>query len=152
MGLFKSKEEKDFIAAIEEIREFFDSQFSDWDKTLKLTISAKRATEFPVEKIEPVIRQMWVECYARGIVFAALADAKYKQIAKKIPNFESRFPLSEFNRSVSVQAKNFGELLGNLVYEIGQIKPDYLNVLEKHLEEPELTIIQNEAKIAVQQL
>jgi hypothetical protein len=151
MGIFASKDQKELTATMDQIKEFFDNHFNDWDRTLKLTIGAKRASEFPVEQIEPTVRKMWVECYARGIDFDLKAKDFNEDAARKYPNLRKHLPFDEYQKSVSFQMKKFGALLGNLVFEIGQIKPDYLEVLGRHLEEPELSVIKNEAIEAVRQ-
>lgn len=149
MGIFASKDQKQLAATMDEVKSFFDSHFEDWDRTLKLTIGAKRASEFPVEQIEPVIRKMWVECYARAIVFESEAVIFYEEEARKYPNLRVHLPIDGYKQSISFQLKKFGELLGTLVKEIGELKPDYLEVLEKHLHEPELSKIRSEAIEAV---
>ena len=45
-----------------------------------------------------------------------------------------------------------GALLGTLVKEISEFKPEYGDTLQKHLEEPELSVLKNEAKEAVKNL
>ena len=149
MGLFTSREQRELQAAMTEVKDFFDAHFKDWDRALKLTIGAQRASEFPVEKIEPVIRGAWVEAYARGIIFGDLAEKKYEELSRKYSGFSTSLPLTDYRSSVSFQLRKFGGLVGNLVFEIGKIEPDYLEVLEKHLEEPEISKIQQEAKLAV---
>ena len=152
MGLFQSREQKVIDASLGELNEFLRDDFNDWDRTLKLTISSKRASEFPVEKIEPVLRNLWVECYARAIVFSANAEAKYSELITRIPNFSKTLPEGTFNSLVSNQRKEMGYILGAVVREISGFKPEYAEILEKHLEEPELSVIKNEAKIAVKNL
>lgn len=149
MGIFASKDQKALAIAMDEVKSFFDGHYKDWERTLALTIGAKRASEFPVEQIEPTIRQMWVECYARSIVFENASKVFYENAAKKYPNLRSHLPITDYRQAVSFQLSKFGGLLGTLVKEICDIKPDYLSVLEKHLDEPELSIIKNEAMEAV---
>jgi hypothetical protein len=149
MGLFTNRNERDLVAAMTELEQFIDSHFEDWDRTLKLTIGARRACEFPVDRIESVIRWAWVQSYARGIVFGNLAEDKYREISIQYPKFSSYLPDADFKRSVKIQKAKFPGLVSNLLYEIGQIKPDYLEVLAKHLEEPEFSKIQEEAGSAV---
>jgi hypothetical protein len=152
MGLFASKEQKEIDSAVQELKDFMMEDFKDWDRTLKLTISAKRASEHPIEKIEPVVRQMWVECYARAIVFSANVEAKYEILLKRVPSFGNTISVSTFNSLVSQQRREMGALLGTLVKEISEFKPEYGDTLQKHLEEPELSVLKNEAKEAVKNL
>lgn len=152
MGLFTSKEQKEINVALHELNEFMLEDFKDWDRTLKLTISAKRASEHPIEKIEPVVRQMWVECYARAIVFSANSEAKYKTLLKSVPSLRNTVSESTFESLVSQQRREMGALIGTLVREISEFKPEYSETLQKHLEEPEISIIKNEAKLAVKDL
>jgi hypothetical protein len=152
MGLFASKEQKEINTALQELKDFMMKDFKDWDRTLKLTISAKRASEHPIEKIEPVVRQMWVECYARAIVFSANVEAKYEILLKRVPSFGNTISESNFESLVSQQRREMGALIGTLVREISEFKPEYGETLQKHLEEPEISIIKNEAKLAVKDL
>jgi hypothetical protein len=152
MGLFTSKEQKEMNAALQELNDFMMEDFKDWDRTLKLTISARRASEHPIEKIEPVVRQMWVECYARAIVFSAKAEAKYKTLLIRVPSFGNSVSEATFESLVSRQRREMGALIGTLVREISEFKPEYADTLQKHLEEPEVSVLKNEAKEAVKNL
>jgi hypothetical protein len=152
MGLFTSKEQKAVDAALVELNDFMKADFDDWDRSLKLTIGAKRASEHPIEKIEPVVRQMWVECYARAIVFSAKVEAKYKEIVRRVPTFSNTVSEATFEKLVSQQRREMGGLMGTLVREICEFKPEYKVVLQIHLEEPEMSSLKNEAKEAVQDL
>jgi hypothetical protein len=81
MGIFKSKLDKQVELGVSELQELVTKHYNDWDKVLKLTITAKRAAEFPLEIIEPVIRKMWVECYVRAMSLHTECEKKYNGIA-----------------------------------------------------------------------
>ena len=149
MGLFENKQEKELRAALAELSLFMEKDFWDWDKRIKLAITPRKASEFPVEVIEPVLRSLWVECMARSIVFSARAESKYMELVLRIPSFSTAHDEEIFNLRLSNQLKDMGSILGSVVHEICNIKPDYASMLEKHLEEPELTKIKEDAKKAV---
>ena len=146
MGIFKSKLDKQVELGVSELQELVTKHYNDWDKVLKLTITAKKAAEFPLKTIEPVIRKMWVECYVRAMLLHTECEIEYKAIAVRIPEIEFMFPIGKLGQIVRAQGRTMGEDLGSVVREICEIKPDYLETLELHLEEPELSKIKNEAK------
>ena len=146
MGIFKSKLDKQVELGVSELQELVTKHYNDWDKALKLTITAKRAAEFPLKTIEPVIRKMWVECYVRAMLLHTECEIEYKAIAVRIPEIEFMFPIGKLGQIVRAQGRTMGEDLGSVVREICEIKPDYLETLELHLEDPELSKIKNEAK------
>ena len=146
MGIFKSKLDKQVELGVSELQELVTRHYNDWDKFLKLTITAKKAAEFPLKTIEPVIRKMWVECYVRAMLLHTECEIEYKAIAVRIPEIEFMFPIGKLGQIVRAQGRTMGEDLGSVVREICEIKPDYLETLELHLEEPELSKIKNEAK------
>ena len=146
MGIFKSKLDKQVELGVNELQELVTRHYNDWDKVLKLTITAKKAAEFPLKTIEPVIRKMWVECYVRAMLLHTECEIEYKAIAVRIPEIEFIFPIGKLGQIVRAQGRTMGEDLGSVVREICEIKPDYLETLELHLEEPELSKIKNEAK------
>ena len=146
MGIFKSKLDKQVELGVSELQELVTKHYNDWDKVLKLTITAKKAAEFPLKTIEPVIRKMWVECYVRAMLLHTECEIEYKAIAVRIPEIEFMFPIGKLGQIVRAQGRTMGEALGSVVREICEIKPDYLETLELHLEEPELSKIKNEAK------
>ena len=146
MGIFKSKLDKQVELGVSELQELVTKHYNDWDKALKLTITAKKAAEFPLKTIEPVIRKMWVECYVRAMLLHTECEIEYKAIAVRIPEIEFMFPIGKLGQIVRAQGRTMGEDLGSVVREICEIKPDYLETLELHLEEPELSKIKNEAK------
>ena len=146
MGIFKSKLDKQVELGVSELQELVTKHYNDWDKVLKLTITAKKAAEFPLKTIEPVIRKMWVECYVRAMLLHTECEIEYKAIAVRIPEIEFIFPIGKLGQIVRAQGRTMGEDLGSVVREICEIKPDYLETLELHLEEPELSKIKNEAK------
>ena len=146
MGIFKSKLDKQVELGVSELQELVTRHYNDWDKVLKLTITAKKAAEFPLKTIEPVIRKMWVECYVRAMLLHTECEIEYKAIAVRIPEIEFMFPIGKLGQIVRAQGRTMGEDLGSVVREICEIKPDYLETLELHLEEPELSKIKNEAK------
>jgi hypothetical protein len=149
MGIFENKQQKEIRAALAELSLFVEEDFWDWDRKIKLTISARRASEFPVETIEPVLRNLWVECMARSILFSEKAESKYKELIRRVPGLSFEYDEEVFNLRLSVQRKEMGSILGSVVNEICKIKPDYGSTLLKHLEEPELTKIKEDAKKAV---
>ena len=146
MGIFKSKLDKQVELGVSELQELVTKHYNDWDKVLKLTITAKKAAEFPLKTIEPVIRKMWVECYVRAMLLHTECEIEYKAIAVRIPEIEFMFPIGKLGQIVRAQGRTMGEDLGSVVREICEIKPDYLETRELHLEEPELSKIKNEAK------
>ena len=146
MGIFKSKLDKQVELGVSELQELVTKHYNDWDKVLKLTITAKKAADFPLKTIEPVIRKMWVECYVRAMLLHTECEIEYKAIAVRIPEIEFIFPIGKLGQIVRAQGRTMGEDLGSVVREICEIKPDYLETLELHLEEPELSKIKNEAK------
>lgn len=146
MGIFKSKLDKQVELGVSELQELVTKHYNDWDKVLKLTITAKKAADFPLKTIEPVIRKMWVECYVRAMLLHTECEIEYKAIAVRIPEIEFMFPIGKLGQIVRAQGRTMGEDLGSVVREICEIKPDYLETLELHLEEPELSKIKNEAK------
>ena len=146
MGIFKSKLDKQVELGVSELQELVTKHYNDWDKVLKLTITAKKAAEFPLKTLEPVIRKMWVECYVRAMLLHTECEIEYKAIAVRIPEIEFMFPIGKLGQIVRAQGRTMGEDLGSVVREICEIKPDYLETLELHLEEPELSKIKNEAK------
>ena len=146
MGIFKSKLDKQVELGVSELQELVTKHYNDWDKVLKLTITAKKAAEFPLKTLEPVIRKMWVECYVRAMLLHTECEIEYKAIAVRIPEIEFIFPIGKLGQIVRAQGRTMGEDLGSVVREICEIKPDYLETLELHLEEPELSKIKNEAK------
>ena len=149
MALFEDKKKKETSAAISQLNLLMEKEFWDWDKKVKLTITARKASEFPVEILEPVLRNLWVECMARSILLTAKAESAYKEAVLKIPNVAIEFPAELFNLRLSNDRKEMGSILGNVVHEICTMKPDYASTLDKHLEEPELSKIKEDAKKAV---
>jgi hypothetical protein len=152
MALFENKQQKEMRAALAELNLFMEDDFWDWDKKIKLTITPRKASEFPVETIEPVLRSLWVECMVRSMLLSVKAERKYKELILRVPSLSSAHDEEIFNLRLSSQRKEMGTILGSVVHEICNIKPDYGSTLLKHLEEPELTRIQEEAKIAVRNL
>jgi hypothetical protein len=146
MALFQSKQQKEINAALTELSLLMEEDFREWDKRVKITITARKASEFPVETLEPVLRNLWVECMVRSILLSANAESKYKELVLRVPSVASEFPVEVFNLRLSNQRKEMGFVLGSVVHEICNIKPDYESTLGKHLEEPELTKIKEEAK------
>jgi hypothetical protein len=149
MGLFRSKVDKQIALDVGELQELVTKHYNEWDKVLRLTIGAKKAAEFPLNTIEPVIRRMWVECYARAMVLHTECEIKYQQLADKTPEIEYRFPIGVLGQIVRDQGRKMGEDLGSVVFDICVIKPEYRETLDLHLEEPELSKIKNEAKEAI---
>jgi hypothetical protein len=146
MGIFKSKLDRQVELGVSELQELVTKHYKDWDKVLKLTITAKTAAGFPLEIIEPVIREMWVECYVRAMSLHTECEIKYNGIAIRIPEIQYLFPIGKLGQIVRAQGRTMGEDLGSVVREICEIKPEYLETLGLHLEEPELSKIKNEAK------
>lgn len=149
MGIFESKQQKQVSAALAELNLFMEEDFWDWDKKIKLTITSKKASEFPVETIEPVLRNLWVECMARSILLSENAEKKYRELIRRVPSLSTAHDEEIFNLRLSSQRKDMGAILGSVVHEICSIKPEYGGTLLKHLEEPELTKIKEDAKKAV---
>ena len=129
MGIFKSKLDKQVELGVSELQELVTKHYNDWDKVLKLTITAKKAAEFPLKTIEPVIRKMWVECYVRAMLLHTECEIEYKAIAVRIPEIEFMFPIGKLGQIVRAQGRTMGEDLGSVVREICEIKPDYLETL-----------------------
>ena len=149
MGIFKSKLDKQVELGVSELQELVTKHYNDWDKALKLTITAKRAAEFPLKTIEPVIRNMWVECYVRAMLLHTECEIEYKAIAVRVPEIEFMFPIGKLGQIVRDQGRRMGADLGSVVFDICAIKPEYRETLGLHLEEPELSKIKNEAKEAI---
>ena len=149
MTLFQSKKQTVVNAALAELSLFMEEDFREWDKRVKITITARKASEFPVETIEPVLRNLWVECMARSIMLSSNAESKYMELVSRVPSFSSELSVEEFNLLLSRQRKEMGSILGSVVEKICQIKPDYTSSLERLLEEPEVTKIKEDAKKAV---
>jgi hypothetical protein len=152
MKLFSSKEQRELDSAVKELLDAMKADFHDWNIFLKITIDAKSASKFPIETIEPIIRGIWVECYARSIVFSAKLEGKYKRLNAKVPNLSVLLPPANFESLMRQQRNDMGGVLGNLIREICEIRPEFLFVLEKHLEEPEVSRIKDDAKKEVQSL
>jgi len=146
MGMFSSKLDKQVTLGVSELQELVTKHYNDWDKVLKLTITPRKAAELPLKTIEPVIRKMWVECYVRAGLLHTECEVKYKAIAIEIPEIEYMFPIGKLGQIVRAQGRKMGEDMGSVVREICEIKPEYLETLELHLEEPGLSKIKNEAK------
>jgi hypothetical protein len=149
MGFFESKQQKQISAALAELNLFMEEDFWDWDKKIKLTITSRKASEFPVETIEPVLRNLWVECMVRSILFSENVERKYRELILRVPGLSTAHDEEIFNLRLASQRKEMGAILGSVVNEICSIKPEYGSTLLKHLEEPELTKIKEDAKKAV---
>jgi hypothetical protein len=145
MGIF-SKKPTDLDLALNHLNNILINHYQDWAKTLRLALGAKAASEQPIEKVEPFVRSVWVECYVRAIALKKEADHHYMLVAVKTPEIESVLPESEFQKALSDQLRRMGELLGGVVREIGEFSPSHKEPLMRHLQEPELGKIKEEAK------
>ena len=145
MGIF-SKKPTELDLALNHLNNILINHYQDWAKTLRLALGAKAASEQPIEKVEPFVRSVWVECYVRAIALKKVADHHYLLVKVKTPEIESVLPASEFQKALSDQLRRMGELLGGVVREIGEFSPTHKEPLLKHLEEPELSKIKEEAK------
>ena len=145
MGIF-SKKPTELDLALNHLNNILINHYQDWAKTLRLALGAKAASEQPIEKVEPFVRSVWVECYVRAIALKQEADHHYMLVTVKTPEIESVLPPAEFQKALSDQLRRMGELLGGVVREIGEFSPTHKEPLMEHLEEPELSKIKEEAK------
>lgn len=145
MGIF-SKKPTEIDLALNHLNNILIDHYQDWEKTLRLALGAKAASQQPIEKVEPFVRSVWVECYVRAIALKQKADHHYILVTVKTPEIQSVLSASEFQKALSDQLRRMGELLGGVVREIGDLSPTHYEPLMKHLEEPELSKIKDEAK------
>jgi hypothetical protein len=72
------------------------NHYQDWAKTLRLALGAKAASEQPIEKVEPFVRSVWVECYVRAIALKKEADHHYMLVTVKTPEIETGHEAGEW--------------------------------------------------------
>jgi hypothetical protein len=145
MGIF-SKKPSELDLALNHLNNVLIDHYQDWAKTLRMALGAKAASELPIEKVEPFVRSVWVVCYLRAIRLQQAAEAEYQLVKIKTPEIQSVLSDSMFFDAMHDQIRRMGELLGGVIREIGELSPNHLEPLLKHLEEPELTKIKEEAK------
>ena len=145
MGIF-SKKPSQLDLALNHLNNILINHYQDWEKTLRFVLGAKAASQQPIEKVEPFVRSVWVECYVRAIALKQEADHHYMLVTIKTPEIQSVLSPAAFQQALSDQLRRMGELLGGVVWEIKEFSPTHYERLMKHLEEPELSKIKEEAK------
>jgi hypothetical protein len=146
MGLFQSKAEKELALAINYLNQFLTDFMAQWDKKLKLMISAKAASEQPLEKVEPFMRRVWVETYKSAIELMIESEKQYSLVSIKTPNIRNYINHNEFKKVYSGFAKEIGESVGKIVREMCGINPEWSESLLPHFDEPLLSEFKSKAK------
>ena len=146
MGLFQSKAEKELALAVNYLNEFLSNFMAEWDKKLKFMISAKAASQQPIEKVEPFLRSVWIETYKSGIELMIESEKQYSLVSIKTPSIKSYISHDEFKSIYSKFGIEIGESVGKIVREMCDIHPEWFASLELHFEEPLLTELKDKAK------
>jgi hypothetical protein len=146
MAIF-NKGNKEIDLGLNYLNELLIKQVNDWSRFVELSLTAKAASELPVERLEPFVRDLWIECYARSIVMTGLVNLRYQQVCEITPIIREIVPQAKLNESISNQARQMGEILGGVVRQIILLNEDHKPGLESHLDEPLLSELQAESKI-----
>lgn len=151
MGFFQSKAEKELALAINYLNEFLSNFMAEWEKKLKLIISAKAASEQPIEKVEPFMHRVWIETYKSGIELMIESEKQYSLVSIKTPNVRNYISHNEFRSVYARFVKEIGESVGAIVREMCEIHPEWSDLLFSHLEEPYLSEFKSKAKVEMKE-
>jgi endonuclease III len=146
MGIFQSKASKEIDLALNYLNERMIKHYADWDRTLKLNVSARAASEQPLEEVVNAVRIMWRECFARSLYLGIDCRHQYDLVKIKTPLITSVISESKFAEIEFQQAKRIIQLMQQLVEDISDIKPEYRDTLESLKREPQVSKIQAEAQ------
>ena len=132
--------------ALDLINELIIREVEKWQQYVLENLDVPKSAKLPIAKLEPFLRTLWVECYARSIFMNGLVELRYEQICEAVPEIRDIVPRSNLDSSLKKQNSRMGAILGSRIRDICQLTPDHLAVLELQLEEPQLGKIQKESK------
>jgi hypothetical protein len=121
-------------------------EVDEWLEYVRNNLDVAKSAKMPIGELEPYVRTLWVECYARSIFMNGLVELRYGQICEAIPEIRDIVPKVNLDSSLKKQNQRMGAILGSVIRDICQITPEHLSVLELHLEQPQMGEIQKESR------
>ena len=126
--------------------ELLTGEVDEWMEYVRNNLNVPKSAQMPIEELEPYVRTLWVECYARSIFMNGLVELRYGQICEAIPEIREIVPRANLDSSLKKQNQTMGAILGSVIRDICQITPAHLSVLELQLEQPQLGEIQKDSR------
>lgn len=132
--------------------ELLTGEVDEWLEYVRNNLDVAKSAQMPIQDLEPYVRNLWVECYARSIFMNGLVELRYEQICEGIPEIRDIVPRANLDSSLKKQNQRMGAILGSVIRDICQITPNHLSVLELQLEQPQLGEIQQDSRIRAVEL
>ena len=127
-------------------------EVENWRRYVIENLDVHKSAKMPIADLEPYVRTLWIECYARGIFMNGLVELRYAQICDEIPEIRDIVPQANMDSSLKKQNQIMGAILGSVIREICLINPDHLGALESQLEQPQLGEIQKDSRLRAVEL
>jgi hypothetical protein len=78
-------------------------------------LNVSKSAQMPIGELEPYVRTLWVECYARAIFMNGLVELRHGEICEAIPEIREIVTNANLDSSLKKQNQKMGAILGGVM-------------------------------------